>query len=64
MQFNKNSNKNKFQKRSIDILKKWFIDHLDNPYPDNCEKARLSTVTGMHVRQVNILYYSDTKLVH
>lgn len=50
MQFNKNSNKNKFQKRSIDILKKWFLDHLENPYPDTAEKMRLSTTTGMHVR--------------
>ncbi|CAD8141622.1 unnamed protein product [Paramecium pentaurelia] len=61
MQFNKNSNKNKFQKRSIDILKKWFLDHLDNPYPDNTEKQRLSKITGMHVRQIQNWFTNSRK---
>jgi Homeobox KN domain len=41
LKFNKNSPLNNKQKRSVEVLRRWFIDHLDNPYPDQEEKLKL-----------------------
>ncbi len=35
-----------------DILRTWFNDHLNHPYPGDEEKARLMELTGLSIQQV------------
>lgn len=39
-----------FSKRSVNILKSWLAQHLDNPYPTHKEKEALSRESGLSKR--------------
>lgn len=41
-----------FAKRSVNILKNWLNQHLDNPYPTHKEKDSLSHESGLSKRQI------------
>jgi hypothetical protein len=67
----------RFHTNSIEVLKHWFDNHLNNPYPDNIEKETLAKKSGLTVLQVslrfilamiylclkNTIYFIDHKLV-
>jgi hypothetical protein len=44
--------KSKIAKRALVTLKNWLTEHFQDPYPSHAEKVRLSTETGMSLKQV------------
>lgn len=40
-------------KESTDIMKRWFEDHLDNPYPSEDEKKFFAQKAGINLTQVS-----------
>lgn len=38
--------------RSVDIMNDWFMEHLNNPYPQQVEKEQLAKLGGISVKQV------------
>ena len=36
--------------KAINILQKWFLEKMDNPYPTPGEKEELAVETGMTVK--------------
>eukprot|EP01016_Furgasonia_blochmanni_P054365 TRINITY_DN8951_c0_g1_i4.p1 TRINITY_DN8951_c0_g1~~TRINITY_DN8951_c0_g1_i4.p1 ORF type:complete len:137 (-),score=12.03 TRINITY_DN8951_c0_g1_i4:783-1193(-) len=42
----------KISKHSVTILRNWFTEHFDDPYPKYHEKIQLASKTGMSVEQV------------
>lgn len=46
-------NSHKLPKYAAKILKMWFDDHIDNPYPSKEEKVMLASKTNLTLRQVN-----------
>ena len=44
----------KISKHSVTILRNWFTEHFDDPYPTNHEKILLANKTGMSVEQVSL----------
>ena len=42
-----------FSTETIDLLRQWFEDHKNHPYPTADEKAVLAVETGLTVQQVN-----------
>lgn len=47
----------KLAKYASNILKEWFNDHLEDPYPSKEEKIMLASKTNLTMRQVNPLKY-------
>ena len=45
---------NKLPRYAQNILKEWFSDHLDDPYPTKEEKIMLASKTSLSLRQVSI----------
>lgn len=43
-------------REAVNILKKWFIEHKYNAYPNEVEKDSLSRSTGLSILQVSIKY--------
>lgn len=42
-----------FDKNAVKILKQWLMQHINDPYPTNSEKAKLAQQTGLSLKQVN-----------
>lgn len=42
-----------FPKEATDVLKKWILEHIQNPYPTKEEKEDLSRATGLTTTQLN-----------
>jgi hypothetical protein len=45
------------------VLKRWLLsaEHYDFPYPNDEEKARLSEITGISLRQLNTWFTNSRK---
>jgi len=39
--------------RAINILKIWFREHINSPYPSEEEKMRLSSLSGLDISQID-----------
>ena len=48
-------------KESTDIMKRWFEDHLDNPYPSEEEKKYFAAKAGINLTQVRFHDFHTTK---
>mmetsp|Transcript_32279 Transcript_32279/g.51502 ORF Transcript_32279/g.51502 Transcript_32279/m.51502 type:complete len:227 (-) Transcript_32279:852-1532(-) len=44
--------KSSFSKENISVLKAWFLEHLDKPYPTLAEREHLKNETGMDMTQI------------
>lgn len=44
----------KMAKYASNILKEWFTEHIEDPYPSKEEKIMLASKTNLTLRQVNI----------
>ena len=49
----------KIPKTSLNILKSWLLDHIDDPYPSNQEKRQLAQAAKLTFKQVS---YSITRI--
>lgn len=49
-------------KESTDIMKRWFEDHLDNPYPSEEEKKYFAAKAGINLTQVSFPISSPLRL--
>jgi len=60
------SNRRHFSKEIIVMLRRWFNDHLEDPYPSQEEKIFLAKKTDLSIAQVNssIKNSLDYKLVY
>lgn len=38
--------------RAVEIMNDWFMDHINNPYPQPVEKEQLAKLGGITVKQV------------
>lgn len=45
--------KHKLPKEARQVLKSWFIEHIEDPYPSAEEKERLAKDAGINLKQVN-----------
>eukprot|EP01091_Cochliopodium_minus_P011865 TRINITY_DN3475_c0_g1_i1.p1 TRINITY_DN3475_c0_g1~~TRINITY_DN3475_c0_g1_i1.p1 ORF type:complete len:263 (-),score=63.05 TRINITY_DN3475_c0_g1_i1:9-692(-) len=45
--------KQKFEKSKVSILKEWFFQHIENPYPQNDEKIMLSEKTDLPLKSID-----------
>eukprot|EP00347_Sterkiella_histriomuscorum_P019131 403342829 len=52
-----------FAKRSVNILKNWLNQHLDNPYPTHKEKDLLSQESGLSKRQIQNWFTNARKRI-
>ncbi|KAI5185217.1 hypothetical protein NEHOM01_0675 [Nematocida homosporus] len=48
-----NSKRMNYPKNISEILKRWLVDHIENPYPDEKEKHYLILKTGLCSSQIN-----------
>jgi transcriptional regulator len=44
---------NKLPEKAVEVLRKWFVDHYEHPYPSDVEKDKLSQITGLTKTQIN-----------
>ncbi|GAM82711.1 hypothetical protein ANO11243_006950 [Dothideomycetidae sp. 11243] len=51
-QLSKARKRSNLPKESTDIMKRWFEDHLDNPYPSEEEKKYFAAKAGINLTQV------------
>lgn len=51
-----------FAKRSVQILKNWLNNHIDNPYPTHKEKESLSKESGLSKRQIQNWFTNARKV--
>lgn len=52
-QLSKARKRSNLPKESTDIMKRWFEDHLDNPYPSEDEKKYFAVKAGINLTQVS-----------
>ena len=45
--------KSKLSKKAIQLLKEWYMNHIDDPYPNMEEKAELAKEAQITMKQVN-----------
>jgi hypothetical protein len=53
--------KSKLPKRATDILKKWFLTNVNNPYPSHEVKETLSKATGLTRKQIQNWFTNSRK---
>jgi len=53
--------KSKLPKKSTDILKNWFLQHIQNPYPCHEAKETLSRMTGLSRKQIQNWFTNTRK---
>lgn len=51
-----------FAKRSVNTLKIWLNQHIDNPYPTHKEKELLSKESGLSKRQIQNWFTNARKV--
>lgn len=63
MKKNRNTSyKSKLPKKSTDILKNWFLQHIQNPYPCHEAKETLSKLTSLSRKQIQN-WFTNTRKV-
>ncbi len=50
--------------RAVEILNKWYFDHLSYPYPTEEEKAEIARQGGLHVSQVTCWFANKRNRSH
>ena len=51
-----------FTASQVKLLKRWFEDHLDNPYPTYAEKSLLSKESGLTKKQIKNWFTNSRKV--
>jgi len=54
--------KSKLPKKATDILKNWFLNNIQNPYPSHEAKEMLSKMTGLTRKQIQNWFTNSRKV--
>ncbi len=54
--------KSKLPKKATDVLKTWFLNHIQNPYPSHEAKETLSKLTGLSKKQIQNWFTNSRKV--
>lgn len=55
--------KTKLPKKATDVLKSWFLNNIQNPYPSHDAKEVLSKMTGLSKKQIQN-WFTNSRKVH
>lgn len=55
--------KSKLPKKATDILKNWFLNNIQNPYPSHEAKEMLSKMTGLTRKQIQNWFTNSRKVL-
>jgi len=53
--------KSKLPKKATDVLKTWFLNHINNPYPNHEDKDKLSQMTDLSRKQIQNWFTNSRK---
>jgi len=54
--------KSKLPKKATDVLKSWFLNNIQNPYPSHDAKEVLSKMTGLSKKQIQNWFTNSRKV--